>query len=103
MEQFGSCRAEWRISLLDKGLTLNAENSKLMVVSSGGKMNVYSGKCGDLSHCNGTTQEVEDLVVDKEMYGSEKTPLMELVEWMLHHRMQSIHTIQITHINTMPI
>ena len=40
--------AEWRASLLDKGLKVNTEKSKVMVGSSGGKMIVNSGKrpCG---------------------------------------------------------
>ena len=40
--------AKWRVSLLDKGLKLNAEKSKVMVGSSRGKMIVNSGKwpCG---------------------------------------------------------
>ena len=37
MEQLGRRVAEWRASLLDKGLKVNAGNTKLMVVSSGGK------------------------------------------------------------------
>ena len=36
--------AEWRASLLDKGLKVNAGMSKVMVGSSGRKMIVYSGK-----------------------------------------------------------
>ena len=47
MEQLGRRVAEWRDSLLDKGLKVNAGKSKLMVSSSGGKMIVNSGKC----HC----------------------------------------------------
>ena len=40
--------AEWRANLLDKGLKVNTEKSKVMVGSSGGKMIVNSGKwpCG---------------------------------------------------------
>ena len=40
--------AEWRASLLDKGLKVNAGKSKVMVGSSSGKMIVNSGKwpCG---------------------------------------------------------
>ena len=40
--------ADWRASLLDKGLNVNAGKSKVMVGSSGGKMIVNSGKwpCG---------------------------------------------------------
>ena len=39
---------EWRASLLDKELKMNAGKSKVMVESSGGKMIVHSGKwpCG---------------------------------------------------------
>ena len=48
MEQLDRCVAEWRASPLDKGLKVNAGNSKVMVGSSGGKMIVNSGKwpCG---------------------------------------------------------
>ena len=48
MEQFGRHVAEWRASLLGKGLKVNAGNSKVIVGSSGGKMIVNSGKwlCG---------------------------------------------------------
>ena len=38
--------AEWRASLHDKGLKVNAGKSKVMVGSSGGKMIVNSGNCG---------------------------------------------------------
>ena len=40
--------ADWRASLLGKGLKVNAGKSKVMVGSSGGKMIVNSGKwpCG---------------------------------------------------------
>ena len=40
--------AEWRSSLLDKGLKVNTGKSKVMVGSSGGKMIVNPGKwpCG---------------------------------------------------------
>ena len=37
MEQLGRRVAEWRVSLLDKGLKVNAGNTKVMVGSSGGK------------------------------------------------------------------
>ena len=37
MEQIGSGVAEWRASLLDKGMNVNAGNNKVMVGSSGGK------------------------------------------------------------------
>ena len=48
MEQLGRRVADWRASLLGKGLKVNAEKSKVMVGSSGGKMIVNSGKwpCG---------------------------------------------------------
>ena len=48
MEQLDRRVAEWRASLLDKGLNVNAGKSKVMVGSSGGKMIVSSGKwtCG---------------------------------------------------------
>ena len=48
MEQFGRRLAEWRDSLLDKGLKVNAGKSKVMVGSSVGKIIVNSGKwpCG---------------------------------------------------------
>ena len=44
MEQLGRHVAQWRASLLNKGLKLNAGKSKVMVGSSGGKMIVNSGK-----------------------------------------------------------
>ena len=44
MEQLGRRVAEWKVSLLDKGLKANAGKSKVMVGSSGGKMIVNSGK-----------------------------------------------------------
>ena len=48
MEQLGERVAQWRSSLLDKGLKVNAGKSKVMLDSSGGKMIVNSGKssCG---------------------------------------------------------
>ena len=48
MEQLGRRVADWRASLLGKGLKMNAGKSKVMVGSSGGKMIVNSGKwpCG---------------------------------------------------------
>ena len=48
MEQLGRWVANWRASLLGKGLKVNAGKSKVMVGSSGGKMIVNSGKwpCG---------------------------------------------------------
>ena len=48
MEQLGRRAADWRASLLGKGLKVNAGKSKVMVGSSGGKMIVNSGKwpCG---------------------------------------------------------
>ena len=36
--------AEWRDSLLDKGMKVNVGKSKVMVSSKGGKMIVNSGK-----------------------------------------------------------
>ena len=42
--QTGRRVAEWRVSILDKGLKLNSGRSKVMVGSSGGKMIVNSGK-----------------------------------------------------------
>ena len=47
-EQLGRLVADWRASLLGKGLKVNAGKSKVMVGSSGGKMIVNSGKwyCG---------------------------------------------------------
>ena len=36
--------AEWRAILLEKGMKVNTENTKVMVGSSGGKMIVNSGK-----------------------------------------------------------
>ena len=44
LEQLGRRVAEWRASLLHKGLKVNAGKSKVMVGSSGGKMTVNSGK-----------------------------------------------------------
>ena len=44
MEQLGRRVADWRASLLGKGLKVNADKSKVMVGSSGGKMIVNSGK-----------------------------------------------------------
>ena len=44
MEQIDRHVAEWRASLLDKGLKVNAGNSKVMVGGSGGKTIVNSGK-----------------------------------------------------------
>ena len=48
MEQLGRRVADWRASLLGKGLKVNAGKSKMMVGSSGGKMIINSGKwpCG---------------------------------------------------------
>ena len=48
MEQLGSRVADWRVSLLGKGLKVNTGKSKVMVGRSGGKMIVNSGKwpCG---------------------------------------------------------
>ena len=37
IEQLGRREAEWRASLLHKGLKVNAGNAKVMVGSSGGK------------------------------------------------------------------
>ena len=42
MEQLGRRVADWRASLLGKGLKVNAGKSKAMVGSSGGKMIVMS-------------------------------------------------------------
>ena len=54
MEQLGRQVADWRASLLGKGLKVSAGKSKVMVGSSGGKMIVNSEKWpggvhGDLS------------------------------------------------------
>ena len=40
-----TCRrvAEWRVNIFDKGLKVNSGRSRVMVVSSGGKMIVNSG------------------------------------------------------------
>ena len=46
MEQLGRRVAEWRASLLDKGLKVNAGKSKVIVGSSGGKIIVEYGVCG---------------------------------------------------------
>ena len=53
-EQPGRRVAEWRVILLDKGLKVNAEASKVSVGNSGGKMIVNSGKwpCGKGVHAN---------------------------------------------------
>ena len=44
MKQLGRRVADWRASLLGKGLKVNAGKSKVMVGSSGGKIVVNSGK-----------------------------------------------------------
>ena len=44
MEQLRRHVTDWRASILDKGLKVNAGNTKLMVGISGGKMIVNSGK-----------------------------------------------------------
>ena len=44
MEQLDRRGAEWRASILDKGLKVNTGKYKVMVDSSGGKMIVNSGK-----------------------------------------------------------
>ena len=44
MEQLGRHVAEWRATLLDKGLKVNTGKSNVMVGTSGGKMIVNSGK-----------------------------------------------------------
>ena len=48
VEQLARGVAEWRVGLLDKGLKVNSEKSKVMVGSSVGKMIVNSEKrpCG---------------------------------------------------------
>ena len=46
MEQLGRRVADWRASLLGKGLKVNAGKSKVMVGSSSGKMIVNCGVCG---------------------------------------------------------
>ena len=46
MEQLGRRVADWRASLLGKGLKVNAGKSKVMVGSSGGKMIVHSLESG---------------------------------------------------------
>ena len=48
MEQLGRRVTDWRASLLDKGLKVNAGKSKVMVGSNSGNMIVNSGKwpCG---------------------------------------------------------
>ena len=43
MEQLGRRVADWRGSLVGKGLKVNAGKSEMMVGSSGGKMIVNSG------------------------------------------------------------
>ena len=44
MEQLSRHVTDWRACILDKGLKVNAGNTKLMVGISGGKMIVNSGK-----------------------------------------------------------
>ena len=44
MGQLSRHVTEWRASILDKGLKVNAGNTKLMVGISSGKMIVNSGK-----------------------------------------------------------
>ena len=44
MEHPGRRVSEWRVSLLDNGLKVNAGKSKIMVGSRSGKMIVNSGK-----------------------------------------------------------
>ena len=48
MKQLGRRVADWRASMLGKGLKVNAGKSKVMVGSSGGNMIINSGKwpCG---------------------------------------------------------
>ena len=48
IEQLDRRVAQWRLSILDKGLKVNAGKSKVKVGSSGGKMTVNSGKCQTL-------------------------------------------------------
>ena len=48
MEQLDRHVTELRASILDKGLNVNAGNTKLMVGISGGKMIVNSGKWSSL-------------------------------------------------------
>ena len=43
MEPPGRRVAEWRVSILDKGLKVNSGRSKVMIGSSGGEMIVNSG------------------------------------------------------------
>ena len=55
MKQLGRWVADWRASLLGKGLKVNAGKSNVMVGSSGGNMIVNSGKwpggvCGKKQH-----------------------------------------------------
>ena len=77
MDQLGRRVANWRASLLDKGLKVNASKSNVILGSSGGKMMVNSGKwpCGVCGfrciRCDGTNQEgdiAEDQLVDGETY-----------------------------------
>ena len=83
MEQLGRRVADWRASLLGKGLKVNAGKFKVMVGSSGGKMIVNNGftnggVCGDLSReANGfrcrRCDLAEDLMVDGETYDCVKS------------------------------
>ena len=63
IEQLGRRVADWRASLLDKGLKVNAGKSKVMVGSSGGKIIVNSGKwlCGVWSSVCQLCQKQHDL------------------------------------------
>ena len=45
IKQLGRRVADWRASLLDKGLKVNTGKSKVMIGSSGGKMIVSSVQC----------------------------------------------------------
>ena len=80
MEQLGRRVADWRASLLGKGLKVNAGNSVQCTVCKKWIDKRCSGVRGDLSRvvdgfsckrCDGTIQEVdlaEDLMVDGQTY-----------------------------------
>ena len=71
MEQLGKPVADWRASLLGKGLNVNAGKSKVMVGSSGGKMIVNSGKrsCGKGVQANSVHCTVCKKMIDKRCSG----------------------------------
>ena len=69
MEQLGRRVADWRASLLGKGLKVNAGKSKVMVGSSGGKMIVNSGKWPWCLWEKSTVERILLLQLESEMDG----------------------------------